>query len=746
MAQALTFNPGPVQNITLNVYVNGVLRPHRSVDFGGDTPGGLPDQVVSAGTGMRSRTGTIHWATPKVQKEAPHPVRREDGWPPREGDDVVIEAVGAFGVSRRFTGRLGKVTGSLVDGTLTSDITDRLADHLSTPVSIEPMLTGAQGQSYRIAWEAIERAGLGLLMEAEGDGDTILHWTPQGDSWPTIGGNVSGTHTVTADPFGVDVVNGPTIECLGTGRGGRGIMVIARGATASTSTVRVRMDDESLFTLSHSPGSGMLTMTLDGVTIRTEPYVGEGLPILAFGLSGDLVRLWTSGTTRVDFFLDAPMLAWPARVWGDRLAAAHVRYVPTLTYGGEMVARLLEYPAAMHRTALATGRLPATRGFENVTAREVVESWSDSTLSSFWMDEFGRTHLVARDRLKTRPTSRTVRLDQRLFAGSWSIGDDSVYSGVTVRGQQGLVQGSPREDYRVTIYQEQTARVVTEAEDFERFIEAPPEVDWGPIDLIPSRWTSNASVTGTQPEYGTWIHAVVPYDAGGGKLDRWAWDNVPVPSVYNAQFERLGQRTLKVSEQVVPGVGIADGVFLKSPERKEYQLLTWIWSPYRDLPSPIIRARWTSTWTDYAVHSGGGPAHAPTLEHDIGWWNTRVDAQKIVSSLAAEVTSPMATFSDVTMLWDPRRQIGDVENWIAVDSRGEDTWSARVLVVGYRESWEDGVPSQVVSVRVLSMTDIANGKSYTDMAAAYADYNQVDDYSATYSDVYNALPDRYMGD
>ena len=161
---------------------------------------------------------------------------------------------------------------------------------------------------------------------------------------------------------------------------------------------------------------------------------------------------------------------------------------------------------------------------------------------------------------------------------------------------------------------------------------------------------------------------------------------------------------------------------------------------------PILRGEALVTWSDYTIRSGAGPAHAPVLEHDIGWWNTRTDAQKIASALAAEVTSPMATFSDVTMLWDPRRQIGDVENWIAVDGRGEDTWSARVLVVGYRESWEDGVPSQVVNVRVISMTDIAGGKSYTDMAAAYADYNQVDDYSATYSDVYNALPDRYMGD
>lgn len=737
MAQDLDFSPGPVQNITLNVYVNGVLRPHYKVSWGGDTTGGLPDQAVSAGTGMRSRTGIVHWAGPAVETTSPHPIRRINGWPPREGDSIVIEAVGAFGTSRRFTGRLGRVSGSFTDGTLTSKITDRIADHLSTPITIDPMLTGARGQSYRIAWEAIERAGLGLLTEAEGDGDTILHTTPQGDTWSTIGGDADASSASRHDdPFGIETWTNLRSDCLGIGRGGRGVMFIGRGGTVGVPSMSVRMDDGIEFTLTHNRPNNMLQLRQDGVLIREESYQGdtEAPVILAFALSGTLVRLWVSRTEKVDFFIDA-VLSWPEEVWGDRLAAAHVRYVASLTEGAEMLERTLEYPASMLRTTLATERLPATRGFENTTARQVVESWAESTLSSFWMDEHGRTHLAARDRLKSRPTDRFVRMDERVFSGSWSIGDDGVYSSVVAKGERGIVRSSGSR-YRITIHEETQARGFEEDATEERFVEAAPEIDWGPIDLTSypaERWWD----TDDNPLEGTW-HGVVVTQRDQGIDEYW-------PSIYGVThsllIERLGQRTLKLTE-TIGGIPAGEAVYCRIPPDPE---TTAIDRAFLGRATPFIRAQWLSEWIDYTARAGGGPSYAPTLKIDIGWWNTPADAQKIADALADEVATPAATFSDTATLWDPRRQIGDVENWWAVDDEGDDTWMAQVLIVGYSEKWDGDVPSQSVSTRVIHMVDPSSGQAYTDMEAAYADYNELNDYSATYGDVYDALPDRYTG-
>ena len=47
MAQAGVYTPGPVIDADVTIRVNGVVREHVSVDWAGDTTGGLPEQVVS---------------------------------------------------------------------------------------------------------------------------------------------------------------------------------------------------------------------------------------------------------------------------------------------------------------------------------------------------------------------------------------------------------------------------------------------------------------------------------------------------------------------------------------------------------------------------------------------------------------------------------------------------------------------------------------------------------------------------
>ena len=98
----------------------------------------------------------------------------------------------------------------------------------------------------------------------------------------------------------------------------------------------------------------------------------------------------------------------------------------------------------------------------------------------------------------------------------------------------------------------------------------------------------------------------------------------------------------------------------------------------------------------------------------------------------------MPTLSGVSVLWDPRRQIGDVEEWTAVDKTGAESWSARVLVTGYSEAWDGRAPSQSVDVRVISWADPASGKTYGDLAAAYARYGDM--AGGTYQQVLDALP------
>lgn len=735
MAQAGVYAPGVVIAAEVEVRVDGVLRPHVSMGWAGDTTGGLPAQVVSAGTGMKSRTGTIRWAQEDVQTEPPHPLRRRDGWPPREGDEVVIDATVDTGQGpytfRRFTGRLGRTTGSLVDGTLTSEITDMLGDALSVPVSIAPTAGVYQARSIWTAHGAIEAAGLGLLPPWGEDG-VVLAFHGQGGAAPVVGTGISQINY--ADQWG-----NARYEPTGEGRGARAALALARGGVGTARTEITLITTTATLVLGFEAATRALDLSVGGSQVWTGTLGETGdMPLLGLLVppSGAGIRVFTSPHNYVTVPASIPS-GWAVTGMScltGRIASMQVRYVSTAE-AAPIVARTPTALPIIQRSGLERVRLPATRGVENVSARQVVDAWSEATLGSVWMDEHGRVQMIARDRLLERSPSRVVQVGERVFGGSWAIGHDSVYSRVVVSCEQASVES--RSTNKVLIYQERSTRTAEGAEVFERFIEAPPEEEWGPIDLTASRWQGNSAVRGTLPATGTWIHAVVVHDSAGYDEDHWAWDNAPNPSIYDIVIERLGQRTLKVTETVTPGSGV-EAVYLKSPERKDNQHPGWIRSAYRDIPSPIIRGLWKSTWADYTVSGASrGPAWAPALEHDAGWWLTPADAQRVADALAAEVTQPSVTLSSVSLLWDPTRQIGDVEEWIATDAEGEESWRATVLVSGYSESWDGSVPTQSVDVRVISMTDPTTGKTYGDLAAAYSTYAGI---TGTYQQVYDALP------
>lgn len=732
MTQSGTYNPESINDVTLEVYVNDVLREHERVEFAGDTPGGLPSQVASTGTGMLSRTGTITWAAPGgLMREPHHPLRQEDGWPPRKGDKVRIDAIVNGVRFRRFTGRLGKTDGGLHTGSLQSEITDTLGDHLGELVNIYPRLPEATGQAYRTAWEALEQCRLGLLPRPEdGPGATALHSTPQGDSWATIGDTNIGAATSTRDlSAGLDLWSGLTgYPDDSVPRGGNSILVIARGSTQHNSHVRMRLTDDTTFQLDHDL-DGTLRMYVNESLVRTATWEGEGVPILAFAVTFGYVYIYTSPTYHLAS-ATAVYNAKALRLSGSNIAATHLRYLPD-TRATEVVSLCPMQPAALRLPTTAPQNLRASRGFENVQGKSVVDAWGESVLASVWMDEFGQTEVCSRAVMVSRPTARTVRLSERAFSGSWTLGEDDVYSSVVVVGERPAVRVSSS-GYRVTIFKDTHPRGFEGSTTEERFVEADTEVDWGPIDITANDARDYWQAGLSSPLEGTWKGSVVT----DRPQDNEYWSAI-YGVVHNLNIERLGQRTLKLTESVSK-IPSGQAVYMKVPS-----VGTGIDRAVRGQPTPFIRAQWITTWARFTRRAGGGPAYGPILEHNVDWWLTPTDAQKLANALASEITKPMATFSSTSLLWDPRRQVGDVERWVAQDGDGEDAWVAKVLIVGYRESWDGNVPTQSVDARVISMSDPNAGKTYKDLAEAYLTYSNIMASNGTYSGVYNALPNAF---
>ena len=725
--QAGTYSPGPVVSATVRVLVAGVERPVESIEWAADTTGGLPDQVVSAGTGMRSRTGTVRWGQEDVQVDPPHPLRRASGWPPRQGDAVVVEATVAGVTWRRFTGRIASTTGSLTAGTLSSKITDMLGDALSVPVSIEPTVGVHQARSIWTAHGAIEAAGLGLLPPWNEDG-VVLAFHGQGGAAPVVGtGNSQFS-------YGVDWGNAgyyPTSES----RGARAALALARGGVGEPRTEITLVTTQATLVLGFELATRALDLSVGGSRVWTGTLGETGdIPLLGLLISpsGAEIRVFTSLHSYVTVPASIPS-GWAVTKMScqtGRVASMQVRYIAAAE-AASIVARTPAMLPTIQRSALEQVRIPATRGVQNVAARQIVDEWSEATLGSVWMDEYGRLQMVARDRLLERSPSRVVQVGERVFAGSWSIGHDSVYSGVVVKGLRATVSTGP--GLRTVLYQPGNVQAIDPGEPLEQIVSVPDHEDWIDLDTNwrPVRNAREGIVNDAAfaARDGSFWQIVF---ADPSDMDRYRWTGAGF-EVMSARIERLGQRAVKITHQITNTTAKLK-YYLASPSAAiNYPL------QYQGVPMPILRGRALVSWTEYTATAGGGPSWAPTLVLDSGWWLTPADAQRVADALAAEVTRPMPTLSGVKVLWDPTRQIGDVEDWTATAADGSVAWTARVLVTGYSESWDGRVPSQTVDVRVMSMTDPTTGKTYGDLAAAYSTHGAM---TGTYQQTYDALPGR----
>src|SRR5699024_6262955 len=128
----------------------------------------------------------------------------------------------------------------------------------------------------------------------------------------------------------------------------------------------------------------------------------------------------------------------------------------------------------------------------------------------------------------------------------------------------------------------------------------------------------------------------------------------------------------------------------------------------------------------------------PVLSHDLGYWGHEFFesgslAQRIGDYLAAMVTAPHPTITNLGLIYDPRRPLGDV---ITIQSGWRRT-ELRALIVRISESHGDGAYQQV-SVRVISATS-TRPVTYDDLAAAWGTSNYAGLQAAwsalTYSDV-----------
>lgn len=730
------YQPGPVIDATLRIFVDGVERPHLSASWEGNTSGGLPSSLVAAGDNVYSRTGSIVWMPETAVVERPLAPVGEQRWVPAQGAHVRIVAVVGGVEFPRFWGYLGASTYSLTSDTVTTQISDNLQAGLQEIISIPPM---AELQSYgRTAWvayRAVEQAGYGVLPPVTED--TVLQNSHQYGAAAAVG-KMTTPGAEFGSPDGLVGRKGQTTEADSkVSRAGRDVMIYSRVYSRNVSaSVELTFTDGARFIVSYDAA----TKTFGGWSSATGamsswPAVGER-PVMAVKLNARGVRRWLSAAADDSELVEATKVTTTAdvkSVTANMVLGAKIDYLRDWLDGGRRVEMMARPAPRLQPSALEQMRVPATRGFENVTCESIVSSWCQATLSTVWVDEEGRLNMVARDRLAAGTVTVTDQVSERVFGGSWKTARDGVRSSVTVKGKNPTVQGNGV-DAVMTAWEPDNLTEIPANKDLEIFAQWPDDVDVLGLDTNFRPVVNSKENVFNFKEFnrgvGSWW-AISFENQEEPPGYRWTGNQASHEDLYG-KLEKLGQRTAKLTLRVQKRTNAGpEKYYLCAPSLGADELRFG----NRGRPVPILRCHTRVTWTDYALKRliRKAPPGAPPFTLEVGWWLHNEDARRVIGALAEELGVERITLDGLDMLWDPRKQIGDT---VALEAG---RWGVEALVTGYRESWAGKVPTYSVDMQVKTVTSGLAGKTYGDMAKTYAAYANIP-AGQTYGDVYNKLP------
>lgn len=696
---------------TSRVLVAGIQREVVSWSVNRELSGDLPAQVVAA-SGITQATGTIVFAGEDVEATARNPWNKSTGWLPAEGDRVEIFAGDGATEWKQFHGLIDKTAGDIGGGFQSTVIDDY--DKLSAPFAhdallriMPPLSDGDARRGVGLSTAYYINAAMrdaGLHATPAGEYDSALHVPFQGSAWPLHGtlreaGNYTGGdgshHSTWAAPWGYSAGNfnltyGPRTSYPAT--------------TPVQMTVMVAPDHSGVFQMDVEHGTMIhrLTITSNRVAQFSSNAGGGSLTyrgLLALGSSTIVTLLLSGGTWRFRNSLGATssgaistsvVLGMSSiRVFGDenaRVAGVQVSHPNT---SSREFASLSWVPNAIpdYRSGalLLLGLMDAGPAIEDTTCGEVLERISKATLTPMWFDETGVFRVAGSPWLRAKLPVKTVTTLDDATSLDWESGLLSSRSRVTVEGDIPAINIST---FRTRVAYRGESGSLSSGDTDEQFIGPAENEDWIMLDesltvLGPSSWaTYNANLDSV---------AGVHYEQDGNPI-------AATGKTVTVSLEKLGLRQYKITH--------AAGTF---PAGVTAQLATHptstdLYPRNRDKGLPRLNARAIVTWAKKKVTPSGVGGVGPELTHEAEMWVNRSNEPEILERIAnfiqSQTTKPLPTITGLSIVPDPRLQLGDRITISSPDFMGV---TMDALIVGVDSSF-GGSYEQSLTVRVTGAT------------------------------------------
>lgn len=724
------FVGGDVRELTTYAIVGGVRREIESVSLDRALAGDLPEQVVSGG-GVAGSAGTIIWASAEdVQVQEVSPWHKVGGWPPAKGDRVQVYVTDGTTSWPRFTGVIDATSGTVGGGMQSTviDSRDRLNTTFTQPALLRHMTPSAEGSAYRSIglsqWHALMSAlrAAGIYNTPPMVSNVAVSAPLQGSAWPEAGslrdaqGLVEGNHAqfyqapwghaaggflahylprtseLISAPLQVTMVVAP--EHLGT----------AFVSVYFSDTVYVQLQINSSWRVTATYVNGATT-----VEVLNRALTNVGLSTtLTLLVKGGVWDLRTSNGERVFASQAVSGGAAMDRVYlsvSESARVAGVQVSRPLTLSHEF-SSLTFVPSCRFTISLLALSMDMSPRIESRGVSEVVDEICKATLTAAWWDESGVLQLVPSDRMRSAEPVQSITTLDDITAMGWEDSLLSVRSKVEVTWKDPAI--SKGRFQRKELFRGPGDTM--EAQDnIEVFATPDDSTEWFGVDRNPRRLDdSNWGVYNRKRGSFTGVYYMDSTD-----------NELPSSTASTAiSVESMGTVALKVSH-TAGALGTGIEASLGTSENA-----TAIRPYLRGQNLPVIRGFGAGRWMD-AVHVSSitGPSYAPALTHDLGCWGHEFSAggsvaQRLADFIAGQVTSPVPTLTDVSVLYDPRRQLGDV---ITIQSGILDV-TIRALVVAINESHAPGDHGQSLTVRIISVTSTRK-VTYAEFEAAWAGSN-----------------------
>lgn len=724
---------GPVQQVS--AIVAGLTGTVGSVRVKRGLPSSLPGQVTAVG-GRSAATADVELTREEgVSARVGTPWSRRT-WP-GSGDPVTIDATDGTNTHRLFTGRVDGTQSSFADGGVRVSLVDD-TDNLSAQVSSNPLFrempplsTTGEGRSRmvgllnaHVANQAARTAGYYNTPPMQGY--CLVSAPLVGSMWPERGNlkdsyrasgvgewaryhpgaftdyapasvYMSDAHaTYVPDPWNTPWGGGITEErplsiTLGA-RQRQETSSYVECEWASTNYIRrirlsVTGDRNVVAQLVHETTGVTNVVWLGGASSGPWEYATLRVrrmsqSVLEWQVTLDTGVVKTARTTSAETGTVLMDTLWDqARVYipeGCGLNGIQIGYTSTPT-AAESFKRTFIY-----RPDTPLRRLQVVPALKSVPAADLLNDQAEAESAAVWLDEDGILHWLGRTRMLAQPVVReltssdigdaTVKMDAQDVRRKVTVSYTAWATRVTRRSSIILHEGS-QDEYVDGDYAEQ-------------IITPPSDEQWVQVDSTLREIYGGVGVTRFNDGQGS-FHGYTALRKNG--------DEISLASGGSTQwsFTPIGPSTWKWTFAVRSLPTGADR--LKTITRSEDG--TDLKGPYQGLGLPLLRGMGVATSSDESESSRAlGPWWAPELNFDVGWFIQDPDVAKGMADwLMGELAEQRPTLSGVTILGDPRMQLGDK---VRVTEQTRTGLTVVGIVTDIDQGYEPGSPSMTVDLMV----------------------------------------------